>query len=260
MTSLLFDKTGGGTLSQRILGHVDRYRITTPHVVERLFFSAEVGPDHHASIQQATEALGELVSAGKLLRLVEPQSSKKNSATSDSAATKISKPQGSFAESVYVHPEHKLTAGVDLARLWFCCLDTERRYFALHEEIEPLFAEEGIDPPYHNFFHAISQEEGGDVLFRLYLCRAEKKNARDQLKSILTKYAKQFHQWIDQGSYGVAVIVQTKQKKNEIEQLLQKSYGGKLPLDNQARFIVTVVPTEQSYPEAIKQYEKKVWK
>lgn len=248
MDSILFDKEEGGTTGQRILRHVDRYRMTTPHVIERLFCQEASGGDRRQQLEQARAMLDELVADGLLSRLVKKGKKQANSSQNNG-----------FEESVYLHPEHRINAITDLARLWFCCLDSQRRYYVTHEEIKPLFAAEGIKPPYHNFFHAIAAEEGGDVLYRLYVCKAEKKSAGQQIRNILNKYAKSFQHWIDEGSYGLAVIVQSKQKAKEIEALLDESYAGKSTLNDRARFLIRVAPAESDYAEAIVRYERQLW-
>ena len=251
MTGVLFDKEGGGTIAQRILSHVGHYGITTPHATERLFFHTDDSADRSEQLNQAVAALDELTAEGKLTRIGKARKKK------GKALQEVSNRKWTFERSVYVQPEHKIKPWYDLARLWFCCLERQRRFYVQHEEIKPLFAAEGIEPPYHNFFHAMADEEGGPVLYRLYLCQAEKKNAAQQIAKIIGQNAKQFLNWIDQGSYGVAVIVQTAQKKKEIEDKLAESYGGKESLNQRARFIVTIAPAEKDYPAAIERYEQK---
>lgn len=246
MFPLLFDKCGGGALEDRILRHAELYGLTTPHVVERLFIHSQDSISHQTSLENATELLLELSDRRRLARL-------------EGADTGS---EESFERNAFVYPGHELRTGDDLARLWFCCMGGKRRHAIEYREMIEQFNAEGIgdrDGPHHNFFHALAQEEGGPVLYRLYICRAERKNAREQMRNIIGKNARPFRYWIDQGSYGVAVLVQSPQKQHEIEQLLQKSYGGRPTLHQQARFIVSVVPTEADYGMAIKKYEHEAW-
>lgn len=256
MIPMLFDTEGGGTLEQRIVRHVSRYRITTPHVTKRLFFDMGGSSDHLATLLEVQATLDELVSLGKLERI---SNTKKKIQSASKKQNVPPKPKWTFTNSVYVHPGHKIKAGDDLARLWFCCLDKQRRHFTVREELEALFRSEGIKPPYHNYFHAIAHEEGGPVLYRIYICRAEWKSAGQQIRKIIGTNAREFRHWIDQGSYGVAILVPTKQKKNEINQRLQNSYGGQPPLHDKARLIVSVAPTEGDYEQSIVSYERDWW-
>jgi len=224
---------------QKILAHVERYKVTLVHVVKRLFFPSYRIPDHEEGYRLALAVLETLTTEGKLDRV---------------------SGKSECARNLFVWPGHRLKEDADLARLWFCCMRRELRYLALHEEVTPLFEAEQLKPPYHNYSHAVCDVDGGPVLMRLYLCLAEKKNARQQLGQHIGQKAKSFRHWIEVGSYGIAVLVQSAEKQQEMERLLKTRHGGQAPLCEQARFLVETVPTLQTFPQAIQQHIKETWK
>lgn len=79
-----------------------------------------------------------------------------------------------------------------------------------------------------------------------------------QIKNIIRKQSKAFANWVDEGSYGVAIIVHTQQKASELAKAIAEGYGGNPPLEQQARFTISIVPNEAGYAAAIKQYEKEI--
>lgn len=242
-TGSLFDKSGGGALLDRLFAHAARYNLTTPHAAKRLFFSHL--NDHEEGLSMAIDALEQLVQQQRLTRV--KKTSRRPSERWD------------FQQSAYV-PRGQSLGTNDLARLWFCCLDTDRRHYATHDEIRPLFEVEGEGkPPYHNFFHAVANEDGGAVLYRLYICKATKASAQGQLAKIIGANARGFQPWIEQGSYGVAVLVETPEKAREIEQLLDRQHADRPTFNDRARFIVAVTPTERDYASAVANHEATQW-
>ena len=242
MTASLLWEQQVGTEGERraaVLRHVKRYKITLVHAVKRLFFPPHVEPDHKKAYAAALALLNSLAEEGRLERL---------------------KGRSEFARNVFISPGHMLKEDADLSRIWFCLMNRERRHLTQHDEVTPVFDAEYADPPYHNYAHAIADAPGGPVLLRLYLCAAEKKHARQQLVDHISKKAKSFRNWVDSGSYGVAVLVQSEQKRKEIDSLISRSHGGKPPLREQARFVVETVPTVQSFPQAIKKHEAELWR
>lgn len=233
------DQSTEEKLVAAVLEHAKRYRITLVHAVKRLFFPPGLEPDHEKAYRKALSLLCRLADAGHLERL---------------------SGKSEFAKNVFFHPGHRIKEDADLARLWFCLMMRERRHLTTHDEVTPLFDAEGLKSPYFNYSHAVADTPGGPAVLRLYLCLAEKKAAREQLVSHVGQKAKNFRTWIDSGSYGVAVLVQSEQKKKEMESLLAKSHGGKPPLREQARFVVEFVPTVQTFPQAIKKHVEELWK
>ena len=219
----LFDKldTCKRPIHEAVIAHVTRYRVSTLSLIKMLFFS-----DDASTFDAIIDAL---LKSGKLKRI---------------------KGKSAFAIDAVTVPGVTVKADGDLAKLWFCC-SGERRYLLGFDELRDLFSAEKLAPPYHNLSFCLAFDTGMPVLLRLYLCVAEKKSAREQLKNAIGKAAKSFAHWGADGSFGVAVMVTSDSKKTEIEKLLATSYGGNPPLNSAARFVVEVVATPETYPEMV---------
>ena len=225
---------------EKVLLHVERYKITLVHIVKRLFFPTYFDPDHKRGLARARSLLDSLVDLGMLTRIAG---------------------RSAFAKNSYVLPGHVVKEDADLARLWYCLGTRTRRHLCKFSEIKPVFeAEEGTTSPFHNFSLAIEDTYGGPVFQRLYLCMAEKRSAKEMIAQAIGSKAKGFRQFVDGGDYGVAVLVQSEQKKKEIEKLITSSHGGKAPLRELGRVSVSLMPQLQTLSQALRHHEEELWK
>lgn len=230
METPLFDHDARpGSVEQAVLSMARRSKLVLKQVVREQWFASATDDS------PADRLLCRLVDEGRLIRV---------------------EGRLAFARSAYLLPGHTLRADADLAKVWFCYLSGMRGYLTTWEETKELYEREQLTPPFHNLSFALVDKEGGPVLLRLYYCLAEKKNAAIQLRTAVGKSARSFEHWCAEGSYGVAVLVNTEPKKREVAKLLKASFGGAPPLEEQARFIVEVVPTAERFGQAVRRREE----
>ncbi|MAT70856.1 MAG: hypothetical protein CMJ58_15180 [Planctomycetaceae bacterium] len=222
--SLFPEFTPAEPLLVRILRHVHRYKVTLPAAVARLLYPADASGQAIAR-EEIAGALARLVADGRLVQL--PGDSE-------------------LARHLYVQPGHDVK-WTDVARLWWCCLDDIVRHLVAYSELKPVYAAERIPPPFHNYSHAVCEADGGPVLTRIYQCQAARKNAREQIRRHLTQNSKAFSSWLEDGSYRLAVLVPSAQRKQEIEQVVHESFRAGPPLAELAGITVSVVPTEETF-------------
>ncbi|QDV73238.1 hypothetical protein [Botrimarina mediterranea] len=230
MADILFKKDfSSESLSARLLSFIERYRIANPPCVAKTFFRDTPLVD---GLLAAKEALEELFKA--------------------KAVTKL-KGNSRFAKETYILADAQIKEGYDLARLWYCTMSESPKQLLTYEELKGLFHAEGQKPPHQNYAHAISPEPGGDALFRIYWCQATTlKSFRTQLGNILATQSTSYRGWVDDGSFGVAILVHTESKAAELRRVLEDPVRGKAPFNAVARITVSVVPDHEGYASAVK--------
>lgn len=211
-------------LSQRIMRHSTRYKATFIAALIRVLLSADEQKDPGA-IEELKAAVTDLIERALLEKL-----------SGESA----------LAREVLFLPGHPLKA-TDIAQTWRCCMESERGHLITYEELKPLFSAENIPSPFHNYRHALIDTDGGPSLHRLYQCRADRKNAREQIRRHLTENSKKFSHWLDEGSYRLSILVTSKARKETILKMISESYRAAPPLRELAGISVSVVPTEETF-------------
>jgi len=221
-------------LTLRIMRFFERYKASIPAALG----NAVLNPSQRSlqGRQEVQEAVLELLNRGQLVRLV-----------GDSV----------FAKNVLHLPGHDVKI-TDITRVWWCCMEAEQRHLVTYSELKALFAAEDLEPPFHNYSHALYRAPGGPVLTRIYQCNAEKKNAREQIRRHVTENSKKFVHWLDEGSYRLAVLVRSPQRKLEIEKLITERYRSAPALAETAGITVSVVPTEQTFANMLKLYQEDI--
>lgn len=211
-------------LSQRILRHCTRYKATLIAALIRVLLSADQQRDPGA-IEELQAAVADLIDRAQLEKL---------------------SGESVLSREVLFLPGHTLKA-TDIAQTWWCCMEPERKHLITYEELKPLFAAENIPSPFHNYRHALIDSDGGPSLHRIYQCRADRKNSREQIRRHLTENSKNFSQWLDEGSYRLAVLVTSEARKQAILKIISESYRAAPPLQDIAGITVSVVPTEETF-------------
>ena len=218
-------------LKEKVMKHVERYRLTTPTTIAKLFFAAHLYPKRTEAIKRA-EKLLTAYTKGKLL--------------TEGEAPGESRPK-------YYLP-HGATPGeaavnADIAILWFCLGGPVARHRLSHGELKQLIP----NPPYRNITHCIEGVRGFEgaspaaVIYRMAPTTAEVKEVVRMTRRHLKDAQKKFGRLVDYGDYGFAILVDNDAKANTLrEALAQPHPDGDPPLDQQARMEVHVTPRADS--------------
>lgn len=203
--------------------HINRYRVSFSEALARALLTEELRHTA-AGIESIRETLDDLYERGQIDRL--PGISH-------------------LARNLVFLPGYQLKFP-DIALVWHCFMEPERRYLVKYEELKTLFAGEP-SLPFHNYRHVLSDCNGTPALMRVYNCRAQKKNAREQIQRHLTEHCKGFAHWLDEGSYQLSILVTSEGRKREIEKVISETYRTSPPLQEVAGIQVSIVPTEETF-------------
>jgi len=228
-------------LRDKILNHVERYRLTVPWVVAKLFFPAHLEPDRKRAVKKAGSLLSQYT-RGRILAEGECP-----------------------GEDGRERPKYYLPAGAtpgenainaDISLLWFCHADDVPRHRLNRNDLKDLMEE----LPYKNIAHCIEGVrgiegvKGAAVIYRMAPTTAEVKEIIRMARRHLKDARRKFAPLIDSGDYGFAILVDKAAKAQEIAAALAAPHpNGGPPLTEQARFVVHVAPRAESFAQALRE-------
>ena len=203
---------------------VTLYRIIIPEVVRVVIFS---DVPKSAGTKKAVKLLDSIAESGNLLEAHMFPGSGARFFTAKGATP--------AAESIEY----------DLATLWFCFGTDQRRYRVENRELKEVLGEK---TPHHHIRHVISDEvDGGPSIFRIYPTTTTVKNTVAHLKKKhIPDAQKKFSDWVRRADYGFAVLVDSDQKKIDIDEELNRKPPGGTPLNTQALIVTASVPTSRN--------------
>ena len=132
----------------------------------------------------------------------------------------------------------------NLASLWFCCMDTPRRYRLEKQDLIELFGEEGVQSQDEKGlivtgFHCL--EEGLDsnpCVYQLYRTTAPRDQCLREIRHRLNlaRGNRAIRRWVAAKQYGFAVLTETPTKQLELQEAIkQRDFGD-------FRYLITSAP------------------
>lgn len=218
-------------LKEKVMKHVERYRLTTPSITAKLFYPAHLHPRRTDAIERAEKLLATYAKGGLLTEGEAPGEPR----------PKYYLPHGATPGEAAVN--------ADIAILWFCVGGRAMRHRLSHGELKQLVP----NPPYRNIAHCIEGVRGFEgaspaaTLYRVAPTTAEVKEVVRMTRRHLKDAQKKLGRLVEHGDYGFALLVDNDAKAKTLrEALAQPHPDGDPALDQQARMEVHVTPRADS--------------
>jgi hypothetical protein len=218
-----------------ILKHIGRYVVTVRPVLDKLFFDGT--PDG------CKNDLAEL----KTLHLIHT----KPGVVPDGHGKKLayywlSKPGTQLADVISSKSSPPTPAALDrnLALLWFCCMDKQRRYRLEREDLVDLFGEEAVTATDGKGsrvggFHCLERhDDSNHCVYQVYRTTAPRDQCMREIKQRLRNAlaSRITRRWVTAQQYGFAILTETPSKTLELEDAIKQQKFGDY------RFVVTCAP------------------
>lgn len=220
-------------LEQQVIDHVERYRLTIPAVVAKLFCGAKRRQSQDAG-EKAQRLLTNLCRKGVFASHEFPS---KKSRFYTLAGAKI----------------EPSSVDYDLSLVWWCTMGKDHRQRVRREDLVPIFGDQKAPRP--QFRHCIATtNEGRCCLYRMYPTTATRQQIMLQIrKKHLAELRKLHAEMVACGDLGLAVLVAANKTKQHLQRELKRTTKHRqTPLVDQARIVVDLAPNSQTIDEWLK--------
>lgn len=143
----------------------------------------------------------------------------------------------------------------NLAVLWHCTMEANRSYRLSGKEVRELFPKK---PPHHNTIHCITDEDAAPVVYRAYVSASEAKAILKEAKRLIVAALENssLRPFVVNGEYGLALLVETAQKRDRLREMLQNPPKRQAGLAEMARIKVEIGPSPQTLNIALRSLKK----
>lgn len=243
---------------QMLLRHIGAYYFTCKESAAVAVFSADDNPIHRAA-----NALSSLAKLG-YLRDHDGDTPLAFDATAKRKTRYYLLTAEGFAYT-NVPKDRKQTPGEtslakNLALLWYCTLDGQRRYRLEKEDLYDTFGGKK-KAPYHNVPHVVSQAtDAPPVIERLVISSADVRNTISKVRKHISEDLNHpvLGSWVETGSYAYTLLGSTPDVRDDYAEMITNSTGKHPPLNNLANVRAGLGPSPETFSLCLTEYHERL--